>query len=114
MPSCHAMWPARRSSKLINPVEPPCGACRHSTSLLPESKGQKRGTSKRRPDSWSAEDQDAFRDAAICHAQKLIEESALSECNLDLARDQTTLIVSGCMSSSTGGFGRMGVTSCDW
>jgi hypothetical protein len=42
---------------------------------------------------WSAGDQDVFRDAAMFHAQQLVEDAALSEASIEMAREQTELIV---------------------
>lgn len=42
---------------------------------------------------WKWGDQGTFRDAALVHAQLLIEEAALSERNLELARSQTVTLI---------------------
>lgn len=42
---------------------------------------------------WKWGDQSAFRDAALAHAQKLIESAAASERNLAPARAQTELLI---------------------
>lgn len=42
---------------------------------------------------WSGGDQNALRDAAMYHAQRLIEDAALSDRNLEPARNQTVILI---------------------
>jgi hypothetical protein len=42
---------------------------------------------------WSGGDQNALRDTAMYHAQRLIEEAALSDRNLEPARSQTATLI---------------------
>lgn len=42
---------------------------------------------------WSGGDQNALRDTAMYHAQRLIEEAALSDRNLEPARNQTVILI---------------------
>lgn len=42
---------------------------------------------------WSGGDQNALRDTAMYHAQRLIEETALSDRNLEPARNQTEILI---------------------
>eukprot|EP00456_Euglypha_rotunda_P032756 TRINITY_DN253_c0_g1_i17.p1 TRINITY_DN253_c0_g1~~TRINITY_DN253_c0_g1_i17.p1 ORF type:complete len:196 (+),score=20.29 TRINITY_DN253_c0_g1_i17:526-1113(+) len=42
---------------------------------------------------WSGGDQDLFRDAAMYHAQQLVEEAAMSATSIESAQVQTELIV---------------------
>ncbi len=42
---------------------------------------------------WSGGDQNALRDTAMYHAQRLIEDAALSDRNLEPARNQTVILI---------------------
>ena len=42
---------------------------------------------------WSGGDQNALRDTAMYHAQRLIEDAALSDWNLESARNQTGILI---------------------